>query len=422
MNPTHGSQAMAIHRGIQSALFYYLSCAPCADVRYRKRRKQEAALSRAERLALDAEESNVYRHPGEPSSTNPHWQSEIELGPTFVRKGKKKASTGDSQRQLKVERANSNASHNATLPDFDPRSCSSATADRRWRSRSDGRGDEPWCGSSSLLQRPATARTNGSTATMYHTNYNPAINEMHPPTVTKVNRREDVIWMMQPVPISNVMGGSERGIRGRSDSGGGSRLRLSSTGLSTQVSTRLLEPRSRTGTPSVSGVSRESSFRSVAGPSEQRREKSGEHDFASMPPHSTDGSNESARSTLRIPELAAMRHPPRRATSRPQLSTVLSDGDLPSQMQRSTPKENSMPTSLPGVNGIIDILDGQAVRSARAGREKPVGAVFRHKHDDSEVSIRPELFDSWYTPDFELGKYIFEHTKREVHKRWSMDL
>jgi hypothetical protein len=45
-----------------------------------------------------------------------------------------------------------------------------------------------------------------------------------------------------------------------------------------------------------------------------------------------------------------------------------------------------------------------------------------HKHKDSELSIRPELFDSWYTPEFELPKWIAEHTKREVRERWSMDL
>jgi hypothetical protein len=33
-----------------------------------------------------------------------------------------------------------------------------------------------------------------------------------------------------------------------------------------------------------------------------------------------------------------------------------------------------------------------------------------------------ELFDSWYTPDFELGTWVLEHTKREgVRERWSME-
>jgi hypothetical protein len=33
-----------------------------------------------------------------------------------------------------------------------------------------------------------------------------------------------------------------------------------------------------------------------------------------------------------------------------------------------------------------------------------------------------ELFNSWYTPDFELGTWVLEHTKREgVRERWSME-
>lgn len=369
----------------------------------------------------------MYRHPGEPSSTNPHWQSEIELGPTFVRKGKKKASTGDSQRELKIGRVSSNGSNNASLADFTPAGGSIARVDRSWNLQRSGRWDGPRCGSASILdesvyagsiQRPATARTVGSTSTMYHMNYNPAINEMHPPTVTKVSRREDVVWMMQPVPTAGATSANDRAARGRSDSGG-SRLYPSSTNLSRQVSSRIHEPTLRAGTPSAAGMSREGSFRSTIGPSGQRHDRISEHVRAMLPTYSADSTDESAASALRRPEVAAVRHPPRRAVSRPQLSTFLSDGDLPSQARQVSPKENSMPISLQGVNGALDI---HAVRAGIATSDKPIGAVFRHKHDDSEISIRPELFDNWHTPEFELGKYIFEHTKREVHKRWSMDL
>lgn len=416
---------MAIHRGIQSALFYYLSCAPCADTRYRKRRKQEAARSRAERLALDAEEFNVYRHPGEPSSTNPHWQSEIEQGPIHGRKGKKKATTGDSQSGLRAGRVSSNASNNASVAEFAPGSGSTGRVDASWNFCRGGKDSEQWCGSESFLdesmyegsvQRPATARTVGSTSTMYHLNLHPAINEMHPPTVTRVSRREDVVWMMQPVPTARAMSTSDRATRSRSDSGG-SRIYQPSTNLSRQVSTRTHETKLRAGTSSAAGMSRESSFRSTI-----RRDGISGHDFAMLPTNHTCSTSDSADSALRRPELAAMRHAPRRTVSRPPLSTVLSDGDLPFQIQQSSPKENNMPKPPNSVDGTADVLECHAVRAAIATSDKPIGAVFRHKHDDSEVSIRPELFDSWYTPEFELGKYIFEHTKREVHKRWSMDL
>ena len=90
---------MALHRGIQSAIFYYLSCAPCSDARHRKKRKQEARRDKADRELLEGQMPDLYRHPS-PSSTNPYWQAEIALGPQPVsRNGKnRKTPTSESQR------------------------------------------------------------------------------------------------------------------------------------------------------------------------------------------------------------------------------------------------------------------------------------------------------------------------------------
>ncbi|GIZ40774.1 hypothetical protein CKM354_000410100 [Cercospora kikuchii] len=425
---------MAIHRGIQSALFYYLSCAPCADTRYRKRRKREAALSRAERLALETEEFNAYRHPGEPSSTNPHWQSEIELGPTLVRRGKKKVTTADSQRGLQPSRVSSNTSKEPSLADLGYRSGSDARADSRSQFRVHQRDDEDLWGSSSMLdgsmyassiRRPPTARTAASGSSRYHATRNPAINDMHPPTVTKVDKREDVMWMMQPMPVAEVMSGKERAARSRSDSGA-SRLSPCSTNLSRQVSTKIIEQKLRAGTPSAAAMSREGSARSAHRANEQRHNAGAEHVLPAIPPeHSrhlspsrmhAEHSDESSETILRKPELAAVRY------IRPELSPVLSDTGLPSSARYLAPKENSLPTPPSSSDGTTDVRDSLVRRSTMAVIDKSGADKARHKHQESELSIRPELFDSWYTPEFELPKWVAEHTKREVRQRWSMDI
>ncbi|EME87430.1 uncharacterized protein MYCFIDRAFT_75287 [Pseudocercospora fijiensis CIRAD86] len=217
---------MAVHRGIQSAIFYYLSCAPCADARVKKRRKREAAESRRDRLALEQDEKNVYVHPGEASTTNPNWQSEIELGPH----GRRKKKTGNSsQRGLAPSRTSNNGSTKTSSVDLPQRL---GSQDSRWNHRVYQREDEELWGSSSnmgaslyagSLRRPERAKTadsSRSNGSSYYASRNPPVNDMHPATVTKIASREEVMWMMQPLPVAEVMNGKERAPRSRSDSGG----------------------------------------------------------------------------------------------------------------------------------------------------------------------------------------------------------
>ncbi|KAK4507687.1 hypothetical protein PRZ48_001422 [Zasmidium cellare] len=455
---------MAIHRGIQSAIFYYLSCAPCAEARYRKKRKQEAARTRAERELLQEEHPNLYRHPS-PSSTNPHWQTEIALGPALSSRGKRKTNTGDSQRALKAGRVSSNASGEPSMVDLAP---SSTNGDRNGslrNFRSYQREDEELWGSTSNLDgsihgnslpRPERARTKDSHTSDYRTYRNPPINDMHPATFTKVHSREDVMWMMQPPPVAEVMSGKLRPPRSRSDSGG-SCLSPSSSTMSRQVSNR-----PHMATP----MSRESSSRTSNGPHGQRSPTTSERDFAISPiltpqkeiqlrPSPVLNLNESEDSTstvIRRPSLAPepLRRPlTNRVASRPQLSTIASDSSIPAQNAPNhaidRPKENGAPVTTHSSDESSLYLDPYARRSAifydedrlklwnEVGPKGVRGKIFRattdntphrHRHDDSEdamVTIRPELFDSWYTPDFELPKWIHEHTKREVRERWSMD-
>lgn len=446
---------MAIHRGIQSAIFYYLSCAPCADARYRRKRKQEAALSRAERLALEEEESNVYRHPGEPSSTNPHWQSEIALGPTLASRGKRKGNNGTgSKRVLQPGRFGSDASNVASSVDLPHRTASN---DSRWNYRPYQREDDDlgrsisnldgsqYSGNPRKPERAKTADSSKSTGSSYCSTRNPPINDMHPATVTKVTSREDVMWMMQPLPVADVMNGKERVSRSRSDSGG-SRMSPAGTNLSRQVSHRLMDQKLRSGACSATPMSRENSNRTVT-PNGQRHDRIEEHDFAHGPPKDrrrptpiaivNDDSEDSAVTVVHNPQFEASKPQPRRAASRPQLYTIASDdtspaSPLPESGFDHTGRENEIPTPTQSSDESSANIENLTRRSTIAMTEKllqpaPVATqgktfVAHHKHADSELSIRPELIDSWYTPEFELPKWVHEHTKREVRKRWSMDL
>lgn len=189
-----------------------------------------------------------------------------------------------------------------------------------------------------------------------------------------------------------------------------------------------------------------------------------------------ESSEESTATVVRSRHLApehAQTRVPRRTASRPQLSTITSDSVVPSRndvefhIPAPTPKENSLPDARASAeNDSSGSYDKDRRRSALVVKdgarllqeERPKHITFntaifatspaglKHRsHDgrmpqdvrhpvsyapqsvDGEDDARsgiggPELFDSWYTPDFELGEWVHEHTKREVNQRWSMDI
>ncbi|KXT03908.1 hypothetical protein AC578_9304 [Pseudocercospora eumusae] len=434
---------MAVHRGIQSAIFYYLSCAPCADARVKKRRKREAEQSRRDRLALEQDEKNRYVHPGEASTTNPNWQSEIELGPH----GRRKKKTGNSSQRGLAPSRTSNRSLQTSSVDLPQRT---GSQDSRWNHKVYQREDEELWGSSSnmggslyagSLKRPErvkTADNSRSTGSSYYASRNPPVNDMHPATVTKVASREDVMWMMQPLPVAEVMSGKERAPRSRSDSGG-SRMSPSSTTLSRELSHRLIDRKLHAGTSSAPAMSRESSSRGSNGNGGQRHDRISEQDFAISPPRETrrpsnglmkDDSDDSTATVIRSPDLTPTRLVPRRAASRPQLSTIFSDNDVPAGLSSSGSKSRSDENNSPRARQSSDEIthDPFARRSSIAVPEKamttkPAGmtqgrtVVARHKHEASEVSIRDE---SWYAEHFDPIEWIHKHTMHKQTVKESM--
>lgn len=488
---------MALHRGIQSAIFYYVSCAPCADARYRKKRKKEAVRGRADREALEAEMPGVYRHPS-PSSTNPHWQAEIAAGPTLSARGKKKQNgAGGSGRGLKTSMTQ--RSNRSDLPSsLDVRSVGSrdGRTDSKIDFRRYQRDDEerPWVSDASTDRLASKTTLDGSlrsggsgvtrpprayfTAEDYSNRGNPAINDLQPATVTKIGSREEASWLMQPPPLADVMSGKERAPpRSRSDSGGSSRLSARSVmPLSREVTQRIIEQKLRNGDllPMTSSLSVESSAPTLTSnnPRGQRHDRDSvdEHDFAfddsptsrrekrrqtQVQIQASEDSTKSAATVIHNHEASPDPSRARRLASKPQLSTIASDSLLPADVDDTlirTPKENRRSLSgderdrtarrsalLPPVKDdslrvlhelapASPIFKTQVVSSQDLKRDGvPTNRRRRMSSEDASPSPavgdeRPEMYDSWYTPDFELPEWVHEHTKREgVKERWSMD-
>ena len=76
---------MSVWRGIQSVIFFYLSCAPCSDASTRKKRNRQAVHDERLRTELEAAHPD-YPSQAPPGSVNPNWQMEIDSGPMIWRK------------------------------------------------------------------------------------------------------------------------------------------------------------------------------------------------------------------------------------------------------------------------------------------------------------------------------------------------
>lgn len=483
-------------RGAQSALFFYASCAPCAEARYRKKRKQEVKRGRADQEALAAEIPNLYRQ-ALPSSTNPHWQAEIAAGPTLVSRGKKKPNSSRKGQKSGLTQT-TNDSGTAFSTEVNSRGASrngihDSSFDFRRQQRDD---EEPWefasadrlaSGTtlgdsvhSSSITRPPQARTRGSD-TRYTSYRSPAINELHPPVSTKIDSREEAKWLMQPPPTADFMSGKDRTSRSRSTSGGSSALSSrSSVPLSREVSQRIINRKLQNAAQSrVPSVYLENLTRDANDPAGQRhdRDTTEEFDLAKpatgirpSPRHAQlqlikDQLQEDAtKSTASVerdhdPALEPMQRPePRGVASRPQLSTIFSDSIVNTDIDKDklvrsarARHENRSPTSYRSDTSMDDSerFDRRTDPPAKADDSlkvlqelAPSSALFktrkvscedftkaadpqsksRQPSQDTSDEAAPELFDSWYTPDFALDDWVHEHTKREVTQRWSMDL
>ena len=251
-------------RGFQSAIFYYISCAPCATYAHQRKRQKASRRAKAEKTIQEQTEAGVYHHPS-PFNTNVYWHEEITLGPgpPPQRKGNKDRSKTDSARRLNTGGQGSSAGGSSGVTTLALQSLDGmeevqqeGLEDDSWNRRRYQRADDVLWGLGSTQEEidPSTGmpdlnRPTTSESGTYYTARNPAVNDLHPPIVsTQPRQKSETRWMLQPPPPAKVMEGKERANRSRSISGGsyGSTTRASErTSLSRQVSQgrRSQEPR-----------------------------------------------------------------------------------------------------------------------------------------------------------------------------------
>ncbi|KAL9025915.1 MAG: hypothetical protein Q9196_005342, partial [Gyalolechia fulgens] len=238
-------------RGFQSAVFYYVSCAPCNELAHRRRRRKVAARSRTEQEM----EQGLYPHPS-PFSTNIYWREEMTLGPGPPQKKRDR----DKERQQRARERMANTECTRDLVTGSSAETGTSSADTMvalsslqavtgfeqdrpngddWNRRRYQREDEFLWG----IDSASEAEDN------YCTARNPAVNDLHPPVVsTQPTHPSETRWMLQPPPSAKVMEGKERATRPRSGSGGSNgSSRRGEIGLGRQIGERMVEKKRRKG-------------------------------------------------------------------------------------------------------------------------------------------------------------------------------
>lgn len=269
-------------RGFQSAVFYYFSCAPCAKISYHRRRRKQTKQARAEseKVATEMMEQGIYQHPS-PFSTNIYWREEMVLGPGPPPKNRNRdRSKTESSRELRSGGVGSSSiteiSSDTVVEDEASRIISEAEHDRRsgedWNKRRYQRDDEIlWGDDTDDDDGRGIANHNGIGS--YYYSRNPAVNDLHPPVVSKLStRRSETRWMLQPPPSARIMEGKERlSPRSRSGSGvssksGDSNRKRDDVSLGRRVGERLMEEKVRRGEyPSISAATSTSMLRVPSG-------------------------------------------------------------------------------------------------------------------------------------------------------------
>lgn len=67
-------------RGVQSAIFYYISFTPCLEVQHKRKRRKEAKAQAQAETEVITTQPGIVRQPG-PFQTNETWAEELMLGP-----------------------------------------------------------------------------------------------------------------------------------------------------------------------------------------------------------------------------------------------------------------------------------------------------------------------------------------------------
>jgi hypothetical protein len=383
-------------KGVQSAVFHYVSCAPCTGYMYKKQRRKHAKEARKARTKLQMEQPELYHHP-EPTGTNPYWQEEITMGPGPPPRRARRTNTGSTRA---ITHAGTSAavsqvgsSIDVVRTEEEVRLSDDTLDDDNWNRKRYQREDEdlwgfsdavvplqPTVSGSSVgvagLIRPGTSRS-GS----YYSARAPPVNDLHPPVVSLPSPDPaDNRWMLQPPPKASVMNGKERATnRSRSGSGASSRVELSlqrEQSLQRQVSSRQMRHKIERGeTPDLPPLSRSNSYTIMIASHRHERPRTPQ----ARPPSAASSRTRKRRRDTAISRtdtlerssgdstdtiLKRRSHSPRSQTtggisvvrvrtSRQQLSTVISSGSgnptSPSDLGPKPTAENKLPEFPPAV-------------------------------------------------------------------------
>lgn len=273
---------MSLGVGIQSVVFYVLSCSACSKISHRHKAKTEAKRERAEKKKLETDQPGLYHHPS-PFNTNPFWDEEITLGPGPP--SRKTGSKNTSSRALNTAGNASSIAASVAPSSQAPSSPTIVPEDQRlsgddWNRKRYQREDEELWGVDTIKAGQRRVRDAFATAQFsvgsklrameerlgkfgtvkeedthpYYVSRNPPVNDLHPPVVSSHPfQKGGMRWMMQPPPSASVMSGKQHPSAStisipRSRSGSrASTLPPSTPNLNRQVTGRVVEEKLRRG-------------------------------------------------------------------------------------------------------------------------------------------------------------------------------
>ncbi|KAL8688046.1 MAG: hypothetical protein Q9224_004986, partial [Gallowayella concinna] len=216
-------------RGFQSAIFFYVSCAPCHELAYRRRRRKGAARSKAEKEM----DQGLYTHPS-PFSTNVYWREDMTMGPGPPQKNGKSrrekerrrwgaggVNSKEKQRGLMTGNSTETGASSAVtvVAQNSLQGVAELEQERRsgdgWNRRRYQREDEYLWGFDDTSE-------DGAEDGRYYTKLrNPSVSDLHPPIASSLPAsRSEAKWMLQPPPSAKIMEGKVQANRSRSGSGG----------------------------------------------------------------------------------------------------------------------------------------------------------------------------------------------------------
>ena len=447
-------------RGFQSAVFYYVSCAPCTKLAHQRKRHKEAQRARANNALNGSEDPGLYKHPT-PFSTNMYWREEIILGPGPPPKKERKS--GNRRDLNSAGQGSSNDSSTIvggqSQEGLEETPC--RTSGEGWNRRRYQREDELLWGVDGPdddqggmpgLNPTATSRSGGN----YYAARNPAVNDLHPPVVSsQPTNRGETKWMLQPPPSAKVMEGKERANRSRSGSGGSngsSKRNVYTMSLGRQIGERSVEEKVKrgerpptadsapltktkskdrgvatTGSPESCGQQHDRDAR----PSSDTRTSS-TSSARRAPPHHINISEDRSRSHLPDTHPSPPNPPDLLLPQRPPLAAIASSSTL----IPSTPRRPLLPTSRSTTTPTLTrplTSDYPSSSSSHALQElrppsatlnalpdsKPRGPVPAKVREESDRCL-PEC-ESWF-PGREFRFPMTGQGERVVGQRWSMEI